>query len=110
MIQGGSPPATAHLEDPDLQETATRLFREARVKGVLTILNRVPDNHTETHLAEKVGRGSFVELIGALREEPSIGNAWLDGLPVHSSANTARVSGIADRIEAAEVSATLVSP
>ncbi len=103
QIQGGSPPATAHLDDPALSEVAVRLFREAKVKGVLTILNRVPDITTESHLAEKVIHLPLVELVGALREDLSIGNAWLNGRPVDSSENRARVSGIVDRIEAAEI-------
>ena len=87
QIKGGAPPATAHLDDPVLRDTATRIFREARVKGVLTILNRVPDITTETHLARLVSKERLVEMVGSLREEPSIRNAWLDGLPVYSAGN-----------------------
>jgi CO dehydrogenase maturation factor len=104
-VQNGASPATDHLDDPVLVEIANHLFEEARVRGVLTILNRAPDITTESRLSRKVCQLKQVELIGALREDPSIRNAWLDGRPIESSENQGRLSRIADRIELAEVTA-----
>ena len=102
QIRDGVPPATEHLDDPAHVEMATRMFRDAKVKGVLAILNRVPDFEMEFDLSGKVCREALVKVIGALREDPSVGKAWLDGLPVYSPENKARVSGIVDWMEAAE--------
>lgn len=48
-IKAGTPPATEHLELPELAELARRLFREARIKEVFFLLNNVEDE-------EKIGR------------------------------------------------------
>jgi len=39
QIQKDTPPATEHLDDPAQVEMAKKIFREAKVKGVLAILN-----------------------------------------------------------------------
>lgn len=102
-VQQGTPPATEHLENPADVEMAKRLFREARVRGVWAILNRVPDINTEVELAEKVSKEAGVEVLGSLREDVRVARAWLRGLPVDSQENRSRVEGIVRRMEAAQV-------
>jgi CO dehydrogenase maturation factor len=109
QIRDGVPPATRHLEDPALARLAIRLFREARVKDVLAILNRVPDTNTEVRLAGKVFEAAGLKPIGTLREDPTIGFAWLEGSRVLSHENQGRVRTIVDRIEDACSAETLVS-
>ena len=106
QIRDGVPPATAHLETPQQVEMARKLFREARVKGVLAILNRTADVTAEVELAKKVSRLASVELIGALREDLAVGRAWFDGLSLRSPENKDRVRGMVSRIETAERQAT----
>lgn len=49
-IQAGVPPATAHLRDPAMAELARRQFSESPIRGVVAILNRIPDAETEAYL------------------------------------------------------------
>jgi len=101
QIHGGVPPATDHLEDPSQVAEAVRRFKEARVEGVLAVLNRVPDITGEVRLAAKLSKEASVELVGALREDLAIGRAWFDGLSLESPQNADRLGEIADRLEAA---------
>jgi CO dehydrogenase nickel-insertion accessory protein CooC1 len=98
-IRLGAPPATRHLEDPALAEMAIAMFRESRVKEVLVILNRVPDTNTEVRLTGKVLEAAHLRPIGTLREDPTIGFAWLEGSRVVSYENQARIKAIVDRLE-----------
>lgn len=106
MVQearGETPPG--HPPFPEDLPTVTEAFRGARVKGILVILNRVPDIRMEIQLAALVPKKPPINLIGSLRNDLTVGQAWLEGLPLHSSENKARVRGIIHRIEAAELSA-----
>jgi CO dehydrogenase maturation factor len=101
QIRSGVAPATTHLEDTLLAETAKRMYQEARIKGVMAVVNRVPDLVTEMKLAREVSKEGVLQLIGALREDDSIRAAWLDGRPLESEKNRDRVTRIVHRIEAA---------
>ena len=72
------------------------------MKGVLVVLNRLPDITAQVHLAGKISKQPPVELIGSLWEDLSIGRAWFDGQHLRSPENEARIRGIVDRIEAVE--------
>lgn len=100
QIRKGVPPATAHFEDPVQAQLAVDLFRATRIKGVMVVLNRVPDVTAEVHLAGKISKRPPVELIGALREDLAISRAWFDGHSLQSPENEARIRGIVNRIEA----------
>ena len=71
QIKAGSPPATSHLESPEMVELAQRIFREAKVKDVLVILNRIRDEEMESYLRAKLQQGG-IKPIGAIREDPAI--------------------------------------
>ena len=103
LVKDGALPATEHLESPEQAEQARELFRNARVRGVLAVLNRIGDTSAEVALADKVSRLEAVKLIGALREDLSIGRAWFDGRSLRSPENRGPVRGIVDQIEAAEL-------
>jgi len=78
QIKAGSPPATSHLESPEMVELAQRIFREAKVKDVLVILNRIRDEEMESYLRAKLQQGG-IKPIGAIREDPAIIITWLRG-------------------------------
>ena len=82
-IRRGVPPATEHLTHPELAELTIRLFRESRVRGVLSVLNRVPRVDTERHLRDALA-AKGVPVVGAFAEEPAVQEQWLRGEPVHS--------------------------
>jgi CO dehydrogenase nickel-insertion accessory protein CooC1 len=77
-IRAGTPPATEHLDFPELAELARRLFREARIKDVFFLLNNVEDAETEGYLRQELaGRG--IEPLGVIYRDPAIARAWLHG-------------------------------
>ena len=77
-IRAGTPPATEHLERPELVDLAVRLFREARVRGVLSVLNRVPDSDAEPYLRDAL-EAEGVPVGGVIGEDPTIQVQWLHG-------------------------------
>jgi len=99
QIRAGTPPNLRHLEDPEGIEVALATSREMRITTVLAILNRVPDANIEVRLAGRVLEGSGLKPVGSLREDPTVGMAWLEGSRVVSHENQARIRRIVDRIE-----------
>jgi CO dehydrogenase nickel-insertion accessory protein CooC1 len=85
-IREGIPPATAHLEDPALAELARRQFRESPIRGVVAVLNRVPDSETEAYLRGKLEALGGPPVIGTLPEDRAIQSQWLRGEELSSPA------------------------
>lgn len=77
-LRRGTPPATRHLEAPELVELANRLFREARVRGVVAALNRVPTGAVEAHLRHELEDGG-PPVAAVFPADPAIGEQWLEG-------------------------------
>lgn len=101
QIRAGRPPATAHLESPELVELAQDMYRGARIKGVLAILNRVTGPDVERSLRARLAeRGE--EPVGVLHEDPSIPIAWLQGEPLDDTRTRHDADGIVRVLEAAE--------
>ncbi len=101
QIKAGSPPATNHLESPEMVELAQRIFREANVKDVLVVLNRIRDEDMESYLWAKLQQGG-IKPIGTIREDPEITITWLRGTPLEGTETRKDIEGIIDAIEAAE--------
>jgi len=71
-------PATMHLETPELVDLANSIFMQARIKGVMTILNKIPSPEMENYLRMALfERG--LEPIGVILENTSFTTAWLKG-------------------------------
>ena len=77
-IRTGAPPATSHLDFPELAELAKRLFRESSLKDVFFVLNRVPDDETEAYLRQKLAKYG-IEPLGIIPRNDDIARAWLRG-------------------------------
>jgi len=77
-IRRGVPPATRHLDRPELADIAVRLFREARVRGVMVVLNRVGTRAGEAYLRAALER-SGARPIAVFGEEPAVAAQWLHG-------------------------------
>jgi CO dehydrogenase nickel-insertion accessory protein CooC1 len=101
-IQKGTPPTTGHLDSADLAEAARKIYREARIKGVLAVLNRITDPTMEAYLADKISAEADLNPIGAPHEDLEIRDAWLHGLPVLAGQARAMVRGIVNGLEEAE--------
>jgi CO dehydrogenase nickel-insertion accessory protein CooC1 len=81
QLKAGGLPATAHLEYPELVELAYRMYRDAKVKGVLFILNRVRDDLTEQFLRDRLAEKD-IQPLGVIHDTPAISMAWLMGEPL----------------------------
>jgi CO dehydrogenase nickel-insertion accessory protein CooC1 len=100
QIQAGVPPATKHLDSPKLEEIAVLAFREARVRGLSVVLNRIRDEGLEAVLTDLL-RVKGLAPIGAVRDDPEISGAWLRGDPVKSVVGSRDADGIARILEEA---------
>jgi CO dehydrogenase nickel-insertion accessory protein CooC1 len=107
-IRAGTPPATEHLERPELVDLAVRLFREARVRGVLAILNRVPDPNAESYLREAL-EVAGVPVVGVIGEDPTIQVQWLRGKRLGSDYLSEAAARLARGLEAVERKARAMS-
>lgn len=100
-LKAGGLPATAHLEHPELVELVNQLYHDAKVKGVLFILNRIRDEDSEQYIRNKLASHG-IEFIGTVRYDPSLSKAWLKGEPVMNIANRQEVEKIVVALEKAE--------
>lgn len=100
-IKAGSPPATEHLQSPELVALAKRLFKESSVRGVLVVLNRVRDDDTESYLRGQLSERGLAP-IAVIPEGPELMRAWLYGerLPIGRADEAAQ--GILRALETAE--------
>jgi len=101
QIKAGVLPATGHLEDPKLVEAANRVFREANIKGVLSVLNKVGDEEMENYMRRRLEKRG-IEPIGVIHEAPSIAMAWLKGTSLEAIETQKDAESIVERLEAAE--------
>jgi CO dehydrogenase nickel-insertion accessory protein CooC1 len=97
-IKAGELPATRHLESLKLVEMANRVFREALIKDVLVILNRLPAKETEEYVKSYFEMRK-IEPIGTLHEYPSIAMSWLKGTTLDWTDAKQEVEGIVERLE-----------
>jgi CO dehydrogenase maturation factor len=77
-VRQGALPATAHLGDAAQVELARQLYRGARVRGVVPVLNRIGDAETE-HFVRGRLRELGVEPAATIPETPTITRAWMQG-------------------------------
>ena len=99
QIKAGRLPATQHLETPELIEWANRIFREATVKDVLVVLNRVRDEEMEGYLRKKLAEKRLVP-IGIIRDDHSIAISWLQGRPLEVANVSEDIERIVKELEA----------
>jgi CO dehydrogenase maturation factor len=107
QLKAGARPATQHLESPELVDLVDRMFREARVRGVLVVLNRIKDAETERYLRRQLGEAGITP-VGVIHEDPLIAGCWLERAPLRAAMAAADALGIVDRLE--EVDAGVVTP
>jgi CO dehydrogenase nickel-insertion accessory protein CooC1 len=108
QLKAGGLPATAHLALPELVELAYQLYRDAKVQGVLFILNKVNDEFSERFLREKLSAAG-IEPIGVIPDTPALSRAWLMGEPLTQAAAQMEMAGIMRALETAVAGDTLES-
>jgi CO dehydrogenase nickel-insertion accessory protein CooC1 len=77
------PPATAHLESPDLAAAAQKIYRESKIKDLFFILNKIPDHDTENYLRSKL-ESKHIQADAVLPVDPVLSCAWLEENPLES--------------------------
>lgn len=105
-IKAGTPPATEHLEFPELAELARRLFREAKIKDVFFILNKVEDEETETYLRQQLAAYEIVP-IGVIHHDTAVARAWLRGEALDGGVVTRDAEEIVRALETHEIAHSL---
>jgi CO dehydrogenase nickel-insertion accessory protein CooC1 len=107
QLKAGARPATQHLESPALVEIVHKIFGEARVKGVLVVLNRVKDEETERYMRGKL-REAGIAPLGVIHEDPLITRSWLEGSPLHATTAMQDAQSLVERLE--EITAGAAAP
>jgi CO dehydrogenase nickel-insertion accessory protein CooC1 len=100
-IKAGELPATEHLESKDLVSAANQLFNKARVKGVLTVMNKVENQDIENYMQSellKVG----VEPICTIPFDQLISQSCLKGKPLDSMICRTELGKIIKKLESLE--------
>ncbi len=101
QLKAGGLPATAHLEFPELVELAHQLYRDAKVQGVLFILNKVRDELTERFLRDRLSQEG-IEPLGVIHDTQALSMAWLMGEPLIQTPAQAEADRIVRAMETAE--------
>ncbi len=100
QLKAGGLPATAHLDQPELIAWAYKLYREARIKDVLFVLNKVQDEETETYLRQRLEKHG-IKPIGVIHDDPALSKAWLTGAAFGETAVQTEAAKIIDALETA---------
>lgn len=97
-IQSGEPPSTRHLENPEMVRLAEQLFRDATIRGVPVVLNKIASANMEEYLRHALHEAN-IEPIGVVHEESELGMAWLRGAPLAGDQANADIEAIVRELE-----------
>lgn len=97
-MHAGFLPATRHLASPELVELTRRNYLEARTKGALYLLNKVPDADTEHFLWQRLLEAE-INVVASIPEETDLRQAWLEGAPLHNAHAEAEAGKIVRALE-----------
>lgn len=97
-MRAGHLPATRHLNSPELVQVTEQAYKNARTKGVLYVLNKVPDLETEHQLWQQLVQAG-IQASASIPDDPQLRRAWLEGLPLDSPAGTAEARKIVKNLE-----------
>jgi CO dehydrogenase nickel-insertion accessory protein CooC1 len=81
---------------------ANQIFIEARINGVLSVLNKVQNPEMEEYLRKELSARS-IEPIGVIYDDPSMSITWLKGRPLRGIEAGQEAQNIAKALEASEV-------
>lgn len=100
QMKAGKLPATAHLKRRELVAIACRIFKEAQIRDVLFVLNKIEDPETERYLREKLEKEG-IKPIGVIHRDPLISVSWLKGMPLDVTRTRQDIERIVEELEAA---------
>jgi CO dehydrogenase maturation factor len=93
QIHAGETPATQHLETPELVKLAQQQFRDAKIRDVYFILNRVQDEEMERYLREAL-TAKGLSPFGVLHDDHAVALSWLKGTPIELAENKTAIDGM----------------
>ena len=110
QMHAGHLPATRHLRSPELVRLTEEAYRTARTKGVVYVLNKVPDVETEHRLWQFLVQAGL-HAVASIPDDAQVRQAWLEGSPLKSTSAPAEACKIVKTLErmAAEVPVTSAS-
>lgn len=98
QLHGGFLPATRHLASPELAELTRRAYRDARTRGALYVLNKVPDADTEHFLWQRLLEAE-IQVTASIPDDPGLRQAWLEGAVLESAAGDAETAKLVRALE-----------
>jgi CO dehydrogenase nickel-insertion accessory protein CooC1 len=98
QLHNGFLPATRHLASPELVELTRRTYREARTRGAVYVLNKVPDADTEHFLRQRLLEAE-IHVAASIPDDPALRQAWLEGAPLNSATAEAEAAKIVSALE-----------
>jgi CO dehydrogenase nickel-insertion accessory protein CooC1 len=101
QIKNGKLPATQHLKDFRLVEMANQMFTQARIKGVLFVLNKISNGEVQSYLERKLA-DKGIHPNGVIHEYPAINISWLKGVPLDIPEARDDISRIVEQLEVVE--------
>ena len=97
-IKAGELPATGHLKKLSQVEMANRIFREAPIRDMFVILNRIPSEQTEEYMKRYL-QVRNIEPIGVIQEHACIALSWLKGTPLECTNANGDIDRIVKQLE-----------
>ncbi len=107
-IKNGKLPATRHLDSPDLVATANQQYLEAKIKGVMYLLNKVDRIETEAYLLAKLAEQG-IQPAAVIDADPQIATSWLKGTPILGNTSQADITRFIEKLQEAEEQAPVPS-
>jgi CO dehydrogenase nickel-insertion accessory protein CooC1 len=104
-IKKGTLPATHHLINPDLVTIANQQYLDARIKGVMYLINKIENKQTEIYLRAKLAE-RCIEPAGVLYADPAISISWLKGTTMMAHKSQDAIPALIGKLEIAESLAT----
>jgi len=98
QMHGGFVPATRHLKSPELVALTLRNYREARTRGAVYVLNKVPDPDTEHYLWQRL-LAEEINVVASIHDDSPLRQAWLEGKPLRSAHGEAEAAKIVRALE-----------
>jgi len=98
QMHGGFVPATRHLSSSELVALTLRNYREARTRGAVYVLNKVPDPDTEHYLWQRL-LAEEINVVASIHDDSPLREAWLEAKPLRSAHAEAEAAKIVRALE-----------
>lgn len=98
QMHEGRRPATRHLQTPELVRLTEDAYRNARTRGAVYVLNKVPDAETEHQLWQLLVQEG-IQPVASITDDPELRRAWLEGFPLASASARAEAAKVVRALE-----------